>query len=270
MKLARALLAAGLACASIAVAGEPELRQRYEEMHPAPDIVSAESAGAIQGEIHGVMPHPLAVIEDALGDAAHWCEILTLTYNIKRCDPLPGPVLSVLVGKTAQEPIDNASRMQLDLRSTAGGPRYMRKVLEAARGPFGTRNYVIAVEAIPIDAHSSFVHLSYSYELGRLSRVAAQVYLATEGASKVGFTMETDGQGGGAQLVGGLRGVMERNTVRYFFAIEAYLGTLALPPEQRFDARLRAWFDACEPYRQLHEMPRGEYVELKHALAESR
>jgi hypothetical protein len=64
--------------------------------------------------------------------------------------------------------------------------------------------------------------------------------------------------------VGGMLGATERNTMRYFLAIDAYLASLAAPQEKRVDKRLNDWFAATEKYpRQLHEMDRGEYLAMK-------
>ena len=61
-----------------------------------------------------------------------------------------------------------------------------------------------------------------------------------------------------------MRGVMERNTMRHFLAIEAYLASLDSPRERRVDQRLNTWFSATERYpRQLHEIERGEYLAMK-------
>ena len=52
---------------------------------------------------------------------------------------------------------------------------------------------------------------------------------------------------------------------RYFLAIEAYLATLAAPPQQRFEQSLERWYAATERYpRQLHEVDRATYVAMKH------
>ena len=62
----------------------------------------------------------------------------------------------------------------------------------------------------------------------------------------------------------GLRGAVERNTLRYYLAIEAYLGALALPPAQQPERRLQAWFDATERHPlQLHELERDDYLAMK-------
>jgi hypothetical protein len=58
--------------------------------------------------------------------------------------------------------------------------------------------------------------------------------------------------------------VVERNTMRYYLAIEAYLGALSAPPRARLEKRLHDWFAASERYpRQLHEMKRNDYLDMK-------
>jgi len=57
---------------------------------------------------------------------------------------------------------------------------------------------------------------------------------------------------------------VERNTMRYYLAIDSYLGADSAPPAQQLEKRLRAWFDATERYaRQLHEISRDEYMAMK-------
>jgi hypothetical protein len=45
-----------------------------------------------------------------------------------------------------------------------------------------------------------------------------------------------------------MRGAIERNAMRYYLAIEAYLGALSVPTRQQADRRLMDWFDASERY----------------------
>jgi hypothetical protein len=57
---------------------------------------------------------------------------------------------------------------------------------------------------------------------------------------------------------------MERNTMRYYLAIDAYLNSLAAPAGERVRRRLDDWFSMTEKYRrQLHEMDREEYLAMK-------
>ena len=61
-----------------------------------------------------------------------------------------------------------------------------------------------------------------------------------------------------------MRGVVERNTMRYDLAIDAYLDSLTTPAPQQLERRLQAWFDATEKYpRQLHEVERDAYLKMK-------
>ena len=65
-------------------------------------------------------------------------------------------------------------------------------------------------------------------------------------------------------FIGGVRGVVERNTMRYYLAINAYLAAERLPLPQRQDARLMNWIRATERYPvQLDEMDRATYFEMK-------
>jgi hypothetical protein len=97
-------------------------------------------------------------------------------------------------------------------------------------------------------------------------RLAMKTYLATIGSAKVGFTQTSSGD-----YIGGVRGLVERNTMRYYLAIDAYLGSLAIPADKRVDQRFAAWFDATEQYpRQLHELDRQAYLQMKKTSARKR
>jgi hypothetical protein len=64
--------------------------------------------------------------------------------------------------------------------------------------------------------------------------------------------------------VRGVRGVVERNTLRYYLAIDAFLEAQALPAPQQLQASLQGWFTATERYaQQLHEVDRDTYVGMK-------
>jgi hypothetical protein len=136
--------------------------------------------------------------------------------------------------------------------------------MSADDGPMGTKNYRLALEAIPLDDKRSFVHMSYAYGYGTAARLAMQAYLATAGRDKVGFSVTGKGEDGKPTYIDGVRGVVERNTMRYYLAIEAYLGSMASPAGDRQEKRLRDWFDATERHaRQLHEVERDEYLKMK-------
>ena len=105
--------------------------------------------------------------------------------------------------------------------------------------------------------------MSYSYAYGMGARLAMQAYLATIGHDKIGFSITGKNASGAPIYADGVRGVLERNTMRYYLAIESYLGARTVPAPQRLSRRLQDWFSATERYPQLHEIERDAYLEMK-------
>jgi len=229
-------------------------------------LASQEGEKLLQGDVYGVVEHPFGEVA-SLAEADNWCKVLTLPFNVKSCTTR-GDALSIFIGKKNYEPVDKAYRLDFRFVPVSQGADYFERRLRAGEGPLGTRNYLILLEAAAIDEGHSFIHLSYSYEYGTMSKLAMQVYLNTIGAKKVGFSTTT-GDDGQPRLVGGMRGVMERNTMRYYLAIDAYLNSLSAPAGQQLDRRLSDWFAMSARYRrQLWEMDRDEYMNMKRAEAQ--
>jgi hypothetical protein len=228
---------------------------------------SGETADSATGDIYARMDYPFATLRAALSDAGHWCDILILHVNTKYCRAWPGSqgaVVDVSIGRKYDEPLDKAYRVDFAYRVAAQTENYLQLRLDADAGPFGTHDYRIALEAVPLDGGRSFIHFSYSYAYGVVGRLALQAYLATIGRSKVGFAVSGTGSGGQPVHIGGIRGLVERNTMRYYLAIEVFLGAMAVPTQERLEKRLRAWFAATERHAlQLHEVEQGEYLDMK-------
>ncbi|HET9653615.1 MAG TPA: hypothetical protein VFP36_15555, partial [Usitatibacter sp.] len=239
---------------SARLASNPYGRPLYIESH--------EYDNALKGEVYAVVNHSFAQVRDTLSRPASWCEVMLLPFNTKGC-AADADSLHVYVGRKSDTPIDNAFRIDFRYGLKSLTEDYLHVALDAPTGPVGTHDYRIVLEAAPLEGGRTFLHLSYSYAFGAMSRIAMQTYLSTAGSGKVGFSEETDPQGR-AHLVQGVRGVVERNTMRYFLAIGAFLDSLTAPPELRVEKRLRDWFEATERYRrQLHEMDMGEYLSMK-------
>ena len=108
------------------------------------------------------------------------------------------------------------------------------------------------------------VALRSSYTHSAASRLATAIYLATVGRDKVGFSRERIGPEGQTSFVKGAQGMIERNLMRYYLIVKAFLDTQSLPESRRVDARLNAVYDLMERYpAQLHEMERGDYLDIK-------
>jgi len=228
---------------------------------------SSESPDGVKGNVYALIDHPFATAAAALNSPEDWCEILILHINTKYCRASrgdQGSILNMIVGTKQDRPLNLANRLEFVYRVAAQTPNYLQVTLNADQGPLGTRDYRIVFEAVAVDGGRTFIHVSYAYGFGTVGRLAMQAYLGTLGRSKVGFTVAGTQADGRPRHVGGMRGVVERNTMRYYLAIEAYLGALSTPAQARLEKRLRDWFAAAERYpRQLHEMERDEYLDMK-------
>lgn len=249
------LLALGCVAAHADAGG---LRGRYDELKPQlqgnsygrPMVIeSAEGGNTLQGDVYAVLDYPFSKVKTALQDPEAWCDIMLLPFNTKACSASANH-LSVGIAKKPQQPV--AYRIEFGFSPVTASESYLETRLNAAQGPVGTRDYRINVEAVPLDNGRTFMHMNYAYGYGGAGKFAMQAYMATAGASKVGFTNN------------GVRGAVERNAMRYYLAIDSYLATMDAPQAQRVDKRINHWFSATERYpRQLHEMDRGTYVSLK-------
>jgi hypothetical protein len=226
-----------------------------------------EGPGASQGEVYAVVDYPIATVSDAFSSPANWCDALILHLNVKYCRPVPRDgrtVLATAIGRNIDQPLSSAHRVEFTFRLAASRPDYVDVELKARKGPLGTSNYRISLEAVGLENERAFVHLRYSYSYGSVSRLATKAYLATSGSDKVGFTVIGDSNDPKPKFIGGVRGAIERNTMRYYLAIDAYLGALATPVPARFEQSLERWFSATELYpRQLREIDRDTYFAMK-------
>ncbi len=229
---------------------------------------SEESSHNLRGEIYAVVDYPFATVNMALNDPAHWCDVLILHVNIKYCHAASntaGAVLSVNLGKKGEQPLADAYRVEFNYRELITTPDFFAVALDAENGPLGTHGYRIRIEATLLKDGRTFLHFTYAYAFGMSGRLAMQGYLATSGRDKVGFTVTGKLPNGQPAYIQGVRGVVERNTMRYYLAIDAYLAALSAPPEQQLEKRLQYWYNGTDQYaRQLHEVARPDYLEMKH------
>ncbi|CAN5685104.1 hypothetical protein BH11PSE7_BH11PSE7_23610 [soil metagenome] len=274
-QMALAGLALTCSLGAIAQTGAPALRASHAAMAEQlrqnqfgrPLVLdSAESPNDLKGDIYAVVEHPFAVVSAALNEPGEWCDVLILHLNTKYCavKKAQGTVISMAVGKKFDQPLADTYKVDFNWQSVAASPDYLEIQLQAPNGPLGTNNYRIVLQAVPLDGGRTFLHLRYSYGFGFAGRMAMKAYLATAGSDKVGFTVTGKDSAGTPQFIGGVRGVVERNTMRYYLAIDAYLSALSTPVAGQLDKRLQAWFNSTERYgRQLHEIERGDYVAMK-------
>jgi hypothetical protein len=265
-ELVLALLVLATGAHAAGAIGPEALRARHASLAPqladnafgGPLVLQSEEvARRIHGDVHAVLDHPFATVSAALADPGQWCDILILHLNTKYCRRT-GDVLDVRVGKKEEQAVDAATLLRFAWRPATLRPDYLAVEMIAADGPYDTRDYLLLAEAVPLEGGRTFLHMGYAFSYGAAGSLAMRLYLGSVGRDKVGFT-RADGA-----YVGGVRGVVERTTMRYHLAIDAYLRSLAAPPAGRLEQRLQSWFEATEKYpRQLREVERADYLRMK-------
>jgi len=273
------LLLAGMALLGCAAQAKVDTAEALASRHQAlratltasplgvPVLVSSDEEGErMHGEIHALLAQSFASLASRLDKPREWCDVVLLHLNVKGCthERRAGrDWVTFYSGRKVYEATADAYPLRLAFTVVDARADHLHVELSAASGPMGTSDYRIVLSAIPT-AQGSFVRFSYAYRSSALSRLAARTYLATLGRGKIGFTVVGAGSDGTPLHVAGQRGIVERNAVRYYLAIQAYLEGQALAPEQRFEQTLQRWFDLSERWpRQLHELDRGEYLSAK-------
>jgi hypothetical protein len=217
-------------------------------------LESVESAKMVSGDAYAVLSAPFTVVSSTLKRPSRWCDVMILHINTKYCrataDNSPS-LLNVYIGKKVPQDLDDTFPLEFTFQLASATPNFLMVQLNADKGPLGTSDYRIELRALPLPDEKTFLHLHYSYGYGLAGRLAMQAYLATLGREKVGFTQIKDGAKN--RYVGGMRGAVERNTMRYYLAIDAYLACLSQP-------------SANEQYpEQLHDTDKKSYLNMKKA-----
>lgn len=251
------------------------LRTRYAELSQQLEnsaiqrglhVESNDSVSTPRGDAYAVIQFPFTTVAAAFAKPASWCEAMILHLNVQYCRANTSdgePQLSAAVGKNTNQPLDDTHRIVFVYKVTASTADFLGVELVAKEGPLGTSDYRISLELISLPDQRSFMHIQYSYTQGAMARYASGVYFSTKGRDKVGFTWVQE-QGDEPHLVRGTRGALERNTMRYYLAFDAYLRSLSIPAPQRFEQSLEIWFADTERFaRQLREVKHDDYIAMK-------
>ncbi len=275
--LARALALCALGASAYGQENAADaLAQRYQALLATPTrmvsvglpvwVSSRDDGNKVEGDVYAQLEQPFDNLMARLGVAAEWCQVALLHLNVKTCTSERAAGrdwLTFYSGRKEFQPPEKAFPLRFAYQKVDVSAGHLEISLDADNGPFGTHDYRIRLGAIPL-ARGSFVHVSYSFRSSTLSRMATSAYLATLGRSKSGFTRVDAGRDAAPEYVGGMRGIVERNAVRYYFAVQAYLESANLPQGKRFEAATERWFELTERFAlQLHELDRQEYLSAK-------
>ena len=232
-------------------------------------LYSTESPDSLKGEIYAVLDYPFKKVNSAINNPNHWCDVLILHINVKYCRAEKNnadTVLTINLGKKYDQPLMETYQAKFIYESMTSAADYFSIQMKAADGPLGTKDYRIWVEATPLNNSQTFLHFTYAYSFGLSGRLAMNGYLATIGKDKIGFTILST-QNTQPEYIQGVRGVVERNTMRYYLAIDAYLAAANAANNDKntqLERRLENWFDSTERYTlQLHEVEKIDYLTMK-------
>jgi len=232
-------------------------------------LESSELNDRVHVDVYGIFDYPFSSVANVLKVPANWCEIVSLHPNIKACtyqESHGSWLLDFYVGRKNFQLPQDVSQVLYRYRKVDQGPGYLDVLLNAESGPFGTNDHAMRFEALPLDGNRTFVHVSYEYSDSAALRLAAKAYFASLGRSKVGFTVTGQDNKGNPVYIGGPRGSIERNAVRYYFAIQTIMSTLDSPENRRFDMRISTWYDLTSRYKkQLFDLEKRDYLTFKAA-----
>lgn len=230
--------------------------------HAPVAVRSDEQGDTLSAEVYGVLDQPFSVIAEELGEAQAWCAFMTLSLHIKACTWTPATsTITLYVGTKDYQTPDEAYEVQYRFKASRE-PELIVIELESSHGPMGAKRNRLTVEAMSMNGET-ILHFTSSIEMSTVSRLATATYLATLGRHRIGFSLIDDGEGKKTP-VKGVKGMIERNAMRYYLALQTHIEQRKEPETLRFERSINSWFDLTERYHdQLYEVPREKYIENK-------
>ncbi|HEX4510214.1 MAG TPA: hypothetical protein VH328_09055, partial [Burkholderiaceae bacterium] len=110
--------------------GATALRERFDSLHDdlqhnafgRPLVLQATQSGdRLLGEVYAQIDTPFAQLEPTLEGTDHWCGILVLHLNVKRCHAEPNG-LDMALGRKFDQPADDAYRLHFDYHQGSATP----------------------------------------------------------------------------------------------------------------------------------------------------
>jgi hypothetical protein len=268
-----AWLAMSVAAAQEAPSGAAALHAQFRSIDARPGLGGLplhvrveEDKDLVRGEFHVSIPRSFTDVAALLRRGGEWCEIASLHLNIKACTHESSGELTRLTfyaGTKHYQPPHLSRAYVYDLRVESQAAGYIALILTPDAERQATGAYPMIVEAIAVGGNRTFLRLHYRQRLATLMRLAADGYFATFGRSKIGFSVAGTDREGKPVYARDLPGAIERNAVRYYLALQAYLESLDGAPGGRAEQRMNRWFDLTERYPQLRELDKAVYLDNK-------
>ncbi len=230
-------------------------------------LESSENNDRVHVDVYGIFDFPFNSVAKVLKVPSNWCDIVALHPNVKACTygEQPGNgQLTFYIGKKEYQPPEESRPVLYHYRNVVQQKDYLDITLSADEGPFGTKDHTMRFEALPIKGGKTYVHVSYEYSDSMALRMAGKAYFATLGRSKVGFTVTGKDGNNKPVYIGGPRGAVERNAVRYYFAIQSFMSAGQNPARNTLSMRTGRWYDLTTRYKQqLFDLKKSDYLAFK-------
>ena len=227
-------------------------------LHFGSKIGDRSAIGRIQTEL----PYRLSEMQQQFSDLDNWCQIIFLHLNVKACtfQEKPEARLSVYVGEKHYQSSKDANVLHYYYQMLNQTDGQLSVSLVSPEGPYGTENYQIHLKLEKLDESKTTLDLQYYYEFGRPARWAIDLYLGTIARHKKGFSTVSLSDNS-TQQIGGMRGALERNVMRYYLAIVTHLH--AEKSQTNLEQRWLHWYQLTSKYPQLYEVSETEYISNK-------
>jgi hypothetical protein len=258
----------------VVASGPQSLIDKYQEIEKEPHghsfgfyLESSVSKHLSRVDLYGTTKSPFNIVSHELRSPDNLCKIVLLDVNVRACTDQKVDqkwALTLYHVNRSDKPLKDAYPMKFGYDINAQDPGFISLLLSADRGPFSTQDHRFGFEAVSLDEGTTLIHLRYSFRYSSWAYFLMKSYFSIFGRGMIGFSTVGTNSEGNAVYVRGLRGAVERNVVRYYLAILAYIDTIKIRPEQRFERRVSEWYDLTTRYpRQLFVMEKEEYLIYK-------
>ena len=186
-----------------------------------------------------------------------WCQGFFANVYVKACYK-NGKLLRIFYDNNDEyQDLGDAFQFDYQVVEQTLNNQHLYISLRADSGPLGSEDYRLSIEAEAQSDSHTVLRLVYQSRYGFIARSALFVYLKTLGRDKIGFSRDQQ-----AQPVAGVRGILERNAMRYLLALCAYFSNQnAVKPLAN---TLKNWHDYATVFSQeLQEIDWSDYQKLK-------
>jgi hypothetical protein len=239
-------------------------RELEESTLPVPFYIeSSVSNNETRVDIYGTINYPFSLVKNEFLVPTNWCEFVLPHPAIRACTYKKrddGWLLNIYQVNKVSKPLEDAYQINFVYGVSEPYPVYFDVALAAHGERSHLRDHQFGIEAIPLENNMTFIHLRYSFGYSAWGYFLMKIFAG----AKVGFSVIGRDSDGTPVYVDSLRGLFERDIACYYLAFLAYLDTLNIPAEQRFEKRVGRWYGLAALYKkQLLEMDERRYLTQK-------